>query len=89
MGIQKSMTQDEIQTHINTYLLAIEPLVGIAIRIELTQPIGYQIKEDGSFKRIEQYNWSPEAKGAYEAVQKEIEYIRDLYLGGLIEQERL
>lgn len=78
--VQRPITPDEISQRINTYFLAVEPLVKIAVKIERTQSVAYRFGNDGTLERIEQTGWSKEAKELYATVQKEIEYLRDLYL---------
>ena len=88
--IQRPMTQTELRQRINTYSLAVEPLVKIAVRIRLSQPhMAYRIKSNGGLEPIEEYcGWSEEAKSLYATVLKELEYLKELYFGELTKQRR-
>jgi len=78
--IQERMTPDELQQRINTYLLAIDQLVKVCVRIEQTQPIGFLMRKDGILERIEQCGWSEEAKELHAKIMWEIEHMKELYL---------
>ena len=79
--IQQPLTGSELRQRINTYFLAIGPLLKIAMRIEQTQPIVSCLIKDDGYERIEQSGWSEEAKEMYAIIEREIEGLRKFYFG--------